>query len=305
MAMTKVIHDDLYEEMTKKQTPSNTMFLVKRHTPTHCTYRWKIDESTAAASPMCCCCPKQGHPCWECNFFGGSSRFFIEFDDIGHVNREGNASYSLFLWSEFCEGEEEGYVHFYAGFVNPVSHKVESYVLREGLWWGSVPKMVVGGFRLYQKKIGFNVFAECTGVERIMDRDGDIVLEIGIETAPYHRANPIPPLRVPRITSSCTKAILPIDIFHCAVCQDVCDFDAVLCASGEHVICIEHVTWNSVNLCGCCKTNLKNARPMPALLNRLYRTVSAEPVVNNNNSASAAATSSSSKSKSKTTTKDN
>ena len=260
---TTVAYDDVYEEVTKKQSPSNRPFLVERHSTTCCTYRWKFDESTAimnSTSVSCCLksCRSRERLEWKSVIFG--DRWTLEFADVGH------SCYSLFLWSR-DEYDDGAYVHVYAGLVNPVKHDVESIVPSKGIWMSSVPKIND------QRSFGFCVFMSYEQVEQIIDLENMIILEIGIETLPYRRAHPNPlVVDIPRIASE--KPILPMDIFHCAVCQDACVFHAVLCAQGQHTICAEHVTSDQVNLCGCCKTSLKNANPMPPLLSRLYKTIS-------------------------------
>ena len=254
---------DYYVEETARQVPSNTPFLVAQHSPTYATYRWKIKVDTDLSTPR------------RSEKFGPSSQWFLQFG--GEIyskhteNTERTIDYSFWLCLDpGCST----YVHFYMGKIGSSSGLLCSVIAKKGRLLPATSDLM--------NVVGFRSFVVANHV-----KIGDIVvLEIGIETQDGQLANPYDRRPVALISSRLTmddiqhQAILPQDIFYCSVCHDICDYDAVLCAAGEHVLCREHIMAEHVNLCGCCQTNNQSRRSMPPILQRLYRTLLSETATN-------------------------
>ena len=256
--ITRVVCDDLYPELTDKQLPSNSPILVGRQSLTCMTYRWKIVSPHMVDGDTW----KSAQNIWKSDLFG--RQWSIVFGDRGRVDSDGVAMISFYLYTP----NEEGYVHYYVGNVNPFTHKLSLHVANEGMWFSDI-------HMCGRKSLGIPCFMSKRLFQDLMERDGMFLLEFGIETMPCRHADPkcrlSLPFDVPRLTLG--GSIAPLDIFYCPVCKDVCKFDAMLCAAGQHTICMEHITSESMSLCGCCETSLKNSIPIPLILSRLYKTL--------------------------------
>ena len=254
---------DHYAEETTRQIPSNTPFLVAQNSPTSKVYRWKTQIVTDLSTAPC-----------KSKKFGASGEWCIK---IGLVDKKFSVRLILDNRSE--------YLHFYLGVIVPSGQLYSASSFDDN--WNLPSAYSVGFHDLFEKNDIQYGFDGSFDIDNYMTTIGSvIVLEIGIETWPGKRADPdykpVRPAKRDMSSKLCLttddlgyKTMLPQDIFFCVVCQDLCDIsDALLCAAGEHVLCREHfINDEYKNLCGCCRTSMNNAKPIPHILHRLYRSL--------------------------------